>query len=88
MKLIKHCSKWTTLVQVKKFICLDTGLTILDRKKEKCHLNTSYVKPVVKNGPSLKSDRVATDLDGSNKSPQYCLGAAIEISARYSTNTL
>lgn len=57
-------------------------------KKENCYLNTSYVKPVVKNGPSLKSDRVGTDLDGNNESLQYCLEAAIEIGARCSMNTL
>lgn len=38
-------------VQVKKSVCLETVLIILDGKKGNCYLNTSYVKPVVKNGP-------------------------------------
>lgn len=48
-------------------------------KKENWYLNTSNVKSVVKNGPSLKSDRMGTDLDGHNESLHHCLEAAIEI---------
>lgn len=67
---------------------LGTGLIILNGKKAKCHLNTSCVKPIVKNGPSLKSDRIGTDLGGNNEPLQSCLEAAIEMSARCGMSTL
>lgn len=60
----------------------------LNGKKENWHLNTSCVKPVVKNGPSLKSDRIGTDLRGNNEPLQYCLEAAIEMSARCGMSAL
>lgn len=65
---------------------LGTGLIILDGKRN--HLNTSCVKPIVKNGPSLKSDRIRTDLGGNNEPLQYCLEAAIEMSARCGMSAL
>lgn len=71
-----------------KNVFLGTGLIILDWKKENRHLNTSYVKPVVKNGPSLKSDRIRTDLGGNNEPLQYCLEAAVKISARCGMSAL
>lgn len=65
---------------------LETGLTILDGKNY--HLNTTCVKPIVKNGPSLKSGRIWTDLGSNNEPLQYRLEAAIEMRARCGMSAL